>query len=199
MFRYVAVGTIVLAVVFLLSSNALAFELGGGVEFTGGIGLQGVAAARFGMIGFQGGVATANQRESLGEGTELTLSGAYVSMLLKYYLGMGALPVSAYIGAGLVGAAIDLSASQGDTSVSIFSGTVSGQQAAAGVEFRVPNFPAVLYGGLTYMNFSELKVEILGVETSVPIAANGFTFHVGARLEFTIGGTPEKEVEEQPQ
>lgn len=198
MSRYtIAVATLVLGIAFLLSPNTSAFNLGGGVEFTSGIGLQGVAAARFGAIGFQGGVAMASRSEAVGEGAELTVSAAYISLLLKYYLQMGALPVSGYAGAGLIGAAIDLSGSQNGTSVDIFSGTATGQQALAGVEFQMPNFPAVLYGGVTYLNFSELEVELFGITTSVPVAASGFAFHAGARLEFAIGGGAEKKKAEE--
>lgn len=198
MLRCVPVVAVLFGTMLALSPVAQAFDLGGGAEFTSGLGLQGVGQLRFGSIALQGGIAAASRSEPAGEGVTVTLSGAYISLLAKYYFQLGDLPISAYLGAGAVGAAIGLSASDGTTTAEIFSGAVGGQEVVAGAELHPRGLPVGLYAGVNYINFSDLEVTLFGVKATVPVAASGFALHVGARLDITIGrGKPK--LEEQPQ
>lgn len=192
MFRCATTVAIVVGFVLVLGVNAQAFSLGAGAQLTGGIGPQAVGTVRFGAIGLEADVAAASHSEAV-QGGSIIVSGAFVSLLLKYYLPVG--PVVAYLGGGGVGAAVDLSVSGGGQSASLISGTVTGQQAVTGIEYRLSAVPLVVYGGATWLNFSELEVTLFGQSATVPVAANGLTFQVGARYELRIGEGPKKQPE----
>lgn len=164
MLRCATMVAVVLGLVLVLGMTAQAFSLGAGAQLTGGIGPQAVGTVRFGAIGLEADVAAASRTEEI-SGSSVILSGAFLSLLIKYYLPIG--PVVAYLGGGGVGAGLDLLVAGGGASASLISGTVTGQQAVAGIEYRLGGFPLVIYGGATWLNFSELKVTVLGQSENI--------------------------------
>lgn len=166
MMRSVAIIGMILAVLlFGVSTQAVDFSLGG--EFTRGIGVQNIV-------------------DSQSREFESAIFGAYGSFLLKYYMPLNTLPLSAYMGVGFIGAWVDLSARAESETVALGSGAVLGQQVVAGIELGSPNQLAALYAGLTYVDVPELSMNLLGQTTRIPLATHGITFHLGVKLDLRL-------------
>ncbi|OGF52717.1 MAG: hypothetical protein A2Z21_08015 [Candidatus Fraserbacteria bacterium RBG_16_55_9] len=177
----VAATGFVVVLLFSLNAQAVEFSLGG--EFTHGIGVQNVLIVHSGPFGVHIGGGLDSQGIE-GREFQSAVFGAYGSFLLKYYIAFDGFPLSMYIGAGFVGAIIDMNATAENEIVALVNGAEIGQQVVAGLELGAPNRLVALYAGLTYVDIPELPMTLFGQTTHVPIAARGITFHMGARLDF---------------
>lgn len=185
MTRSTVVAAAGLVVVVLLGLNAQAFEFSLGGEFTRGIGVQNVLIVHSGPFGIHIGGGLDSQGTEAREFAS-AIFGAYGSFLLQYYIAFEGLPLSAYMGAGFMGAVMDMSARAESETLAVVSGAVIGQQLVAGLEFGAPNRLVALYAGLTYVDIPELPMTLFGQTTHIPVAAHGITFHMGARLDFRL-------------
>ncbi len=184
MMRSVAIIGMILAVLlFGVSAQAVDFSLGG--EFIRGIGVQNIVIIHEGPFGIHLGGAL-DRQDSQSREFESAIFGAYGSFLLKYYMPLNTLPLSAYMGVGFIGVWVDLSARAESETVALGSGAVLGQQVVAGLELGSPNQLAALYAGLTYVDVPELSMNLLGQATRIPLATHGITFHLGVRLDLRL-------------
>jgi hypothetical protein len=181
-------GTVLAAIlaILLLSGSAQAFEFSLGGEFTRGVGMQNIVIVHQGPFAVHIG-GSVDRKDLAGHGMQSAVFGAIGSFLLKYYLPAGSsLPLSAYLGVGFVGAIVDLSARAERETVALGSGAALGQQVAAGIELSAPHRRMALYAGLTYVDMPELPMTFFGQTARVALAHRGWTFHIGARLDFTF-------------
>ena len=116
--------------------------------------------------------------------SSLSVGGAAASALwysisarYRFFPPSQGLSISPYLGAGGVGMTLRApGASSSAVGVNLLGG-ISVNAAGLGV-------PIVLLGGLNYVLFGAMTVQVGGISVSVPIAISGLAWHVGLRWDF---------------
>jgi len=176
---------IVFGIVGLFNSNVFAVDIGIGAEYLSQLGPQLAGQVGFGNWGVQAAFTGASYSEPV-EGGSITVSVSYLSLIAKYHIPIG--PVKAYAGFGGIAAGVFLTGESGGTSVDAASGIASGQTIIVGADYKLSNLPIAFYGGLSYLNFSELEFEVFGVSQTFDLDASGLAVHLGVKLAFSLGG-----------